>query len=207
MIDMGFILGVAGCAQQLEDADSGGGGGGGGSAPTGVAIYSADGGTQHAVLAENVNVGSGGENPIDDLLASDFSLAAATMTLNYGSDYSAAVNNNGGRLAIKVYGYIEATNATSFAWDADNFTTIQDTNGAVSSWGGVGTPSTSQDATSSGIGENAVLQHTSGGRGYLLLQPSNPTDNDAVSWDIEANATNSNGTTDATKLRITLESQ
>ncbi len=204
MIDVGFILGVAGCAQQLEDASSGGGGG---SAPTGVAIYSANGGTINACLAENLNVGSGGENPVDDLVASDFSVAAATMTLNYGPDYSAAINNNGGRLAIKVFGYIAATGATSFAWDADNFTTIQDTNGAVSSWGGVGTPSTSQDATSSGIGENAVLQHASGGRGYLLLQPSNPTNNDAVRWDVEATATNSGGTTVANKLRITLESQ
>lgn len=181
--------------------------GGGGSAPTGVAIYSANGGTQDAVLAENLNVGSGGEQPVDDLLASDFSSAAATMTLNYGSEYSAALNNNGGRLLIRVYGYIAATNATSFAWDADAFTTVQDNNSAVSSWGGVGTPSTSQDATSSGIGEDAVLQHNSGGRGYLLLQPSNPTNNDAVRWDVEATATNSNGTTAATKLRITLESQ
>lgn len=200
MIDVGFILGVAGCAQQLEDASSGG------SAPTGVAIYSANGGTINACLAENVNLGSGGENPVDDLLASDFSGAAATMTLNYGPDYSAAINNNGGRLAIKVYGYIEATGATSFAWDADNFTTIQDTIGAVSSWTGIGTPSTSQDATSSGIGENAVLQHSSGGRGYLLLSPGSPN-NDAVRWDVEAFATNAGGTTAATKLRITLESQ
>jgi len=196
---MSFIGTVGVVAQQGNQ--------GGGSAPTGVSIYSANGGTQHAVLAENVNLGSGGENPVDDLLASDFSGAAATMTLNYGPDYSAALNNNGGRLAIKVYGYIEATGATSFAWDADTFTTVQDTNGAVSSWGGVGTPSTSQDATSSGIGENAVLQHASGGRGYLLLQPMNPTNNDAVRWDIEASASNSNGTTYPTKLRITLESQ
>jgi hypothetical protein len=128
------------------------------------------------------------------------------MTLNYGADYSAAVNNNGGRLLIRVYGYIEATGATSFAWDADSFTTVQDTSGAISSWTGIGTPSTNQDATSSGIGEDAVLQHNSGGRGYLLLSPGIPT-NDAVRWDIEASATNSSGTTAATSLRITLESQ
>jgi hypothetical protein len=203
VIDMGFILGVAGCAQQLEDAGSGGGG----SAPTGVAIYDSNGGTQDTCLAENVNLGSGGENPVDDLLASDFTGTTATMTLNYGGDYSAALNNNSGRLSIKVYGYIAATGATSFAWDAQNFTTVQDTSGAISSWGGSGTPSTSQDATSSGIGENAVLQHASGGRGYLLLQPTNPTNNDAVRWDITASATNASGTTNATKLRITLESQ
>lgn len=180
---------------------------GGGSAPTNVAISSANGGTLGAVLAENLNLGSNGEQPVDDLLVSDFSSNAATMTLNYGSDYSAAVNNNGGRLIIRVYGYITATGATSFAWDADNFATVQDTSSAISSWGGSGTPSTSQDATSSGIGEDAVLAHNSGGRGYLLLQPTNPTNNDAVRWDIEASATNSNGTTNATSLRITLESQ
>lgn len=181
------------------------GGGGGGSAPTGVAIYHANGGTQDAVLAENQNLGSGGEQPVDDLLASDFSSGTATMTLNYGGDYSAAVNNNGGRLLIRVFGYIEATGATSFAWDADSFATVQDSGSAVSSWTGIGTPSTSQDATS-GIGEDAVLQHNSGGRGYLLLSPGSPS-NDAVRWDIEASATNSSGTTAATSLRITLESQ
>lgn len=181
------------------------GGGGGGSAPTGVAIYHANGGTQDAVLAENLNLGSSGEQPVDDLLTSDFSSGTATMTLNYGGDYSAAVNNNGGRLLIRVFGYIEATGATSFAWDADSFATVQDSGSAVSSWGGVGTPSTSQDATS-GIGEDAVLQHNSGGRGYLLLSPGSPS-NDAVRWDIEASATNSSGTTAATSLRITLESQ
>ena len=182
------------------------GGGGGGSAPTGVAIYSANGGTQDAVLAENLNLGSGGENPVDDLLASDFSSGSATMTLNYNSDYSAAVNNNGGRLLIRVFGYIGATGATSFAWDADSFATVQDSGSAVNSWTGIGTPSTNQDATSSGIGEDAVLQHNSGGRGYLLLSPGVPS-NDAVRWDVEASATNSSGTTAATSLRITLESQ
>lgn len=195
---MSFIGSVGVVAQQGNQ---------GGSAPTDVAIYSADGGTEDACLAENMNTGSSGEQPVDDLDVSDFSGPAATMTLNYGPNYSAALNNNGGRLAIKVYGYIEATGATSFAWDMDNFTIVQDTSSAVSSWTGSGTPSTSQDATSSGIGEGAILTHNSGGRGYLLLQPQNPTDNDAVQWDIEASATNSNGTTDATKLRITLESQ
>lgn len=197
---MSFIGTVGVVAQQGNQ-------GGGGSAPTGVAIYSANGGTADTCLAENVNLGALGEQPVDDLLVTDFSSAAATMTLNYGPDYTNALNNNGGRLAIKVYGYIEATGATSFSWDAQNFTTVQDTNSAVSSWTGIGTPSTSQDATSSGIGENAVLQHNSGGRGYLLLQPSNPTNNDAVRWDIAASATNASGTTNATKLRITLESQ
>ncbi len=128
------------------------------------------------------------------------------MTLNYNANYSAAVNNNGGRLFIRVYCYIEATGATSVAFDADTFATVQDNAGAVSSWTGIGTASTNQDATSSGIGEDAVLQHNSGGRGYLLLQPGIPT-NDAVRWDIEASATNSSGTTAATSLRITLESQ
>ena len=204
MIEMASIMiGVAGVAQQLKTANSGGGG----SAPTGVAIYNANGGTANTCLAENLNLGSLGEQPVDDLLTTDFGgVPAATMTLNYGGAYSAALNNNGGRLIIRVFGYIEATGATSFAWDADNFTTIQDTGSAVSSWTGIGTASTSQDATS-GIGEDAVLQHNSGGRGYLLLQPSNPTNNDAVRWDVEAFATNSSGTTGATKLRITLESQ
>jgi|TARA_B100001758_G_scaffold245734_1_gene259341 hypothetical protein len=187
-------------------AQQGQAGGGGGSAPTGVAIYHANGGTQDAVLAENLNLGSSGEQPVDDLHQSDFSSGSATMTLNYNANYSAAVNNNGGRLLIRVYGYIEATGATSFAWDADTFATVQDNAGAVSSWTGIGTASTNQDATSSGIGEDAVLQHNSGGRGYLLLQPGIPT-NDAVRWDIEASATNSSGTTAATSLRITLESQ
>ena len=91
------------------------GGGGGGSAPTNVAISTASAGTLNAVLAENLNLGSSGEQPVDDLLASDFSSGSATMTLNYGSDYSAALNNNGGGMVIRVFGYIQATGATSFA--------------------------------------------------------------------------------------------
>ena len=81
----------------------------------------------------------------------------------------------------------------------------QDTNSAVASWGSVGTASTSQDATSSGIGEAARLAHNSGGRGYLLLQSFVSGTNDSVRWEVEASASNSDGTTDATNLRITLE--
>lgn len=203
MIDVGFILGVAGCAQQLEDASGGGGGG----APTGVYIRATSSSANNTLSAEQILTGSGGENPVDDLLVTDWSGQSATMTLNYGPEYSAALNNNSGRLDIEMYGYIEATGATSYEWDTGAFAEVQDTNNAVSSISAIGTASTNQDATSSGIGEKVRIEHNSGGRGYLLLQPVNPTANDAVRWKVYADATNTSGTTSAPQLQITLESQ
>jgi len=199
VINVGFILGVAGCAQQLEDASSG-------IAPTSVFIRATSSSTNNTLSAEQVLTGSSGENPVVALTAGDWSSRLATMTLNYDGTYAAVLDNNSGKLEIEMYGYIEATGATSYEWDTGAFAEVQDTYNAVSTIAAVGTASTSQDATSSGIGEKVRIQHNSGGRGYLLLSP-NQTPPDAVEWKIFADATNASGTTSAPSLKITLESQ
>ena len=180
---------------------------GGGAVPTSVFIRATSSSANSTLSAEQTLTGSGGENPVDEITAGEWSSREATMTLNYGGEYTAVLNNNSGRLDIEMYGYIEATGATSYEWDTGSFVEVQDTYNAVSSISAIGTASTNQDATSSGIGETVRIQHNSGGRGYLLLQPYIETNNDAVAWKIFADATNASGTTSAPSLQITLESQ
>ena len=169
--------------------------------PTGVSIRATSSSSNNTLTAEQLNTDGSGNNPVDDLLVSDWASAAATMTLNYGPTYSATLNNNGGRLEVKMYGYIQATGATSYAWDVSGATVDADQNNAISSISISGTASTSQNATSSGIGENVIVNHASGGRGYQLLASG-----DSIHWDIDATATNSDGSTSATQLELTLES-
>ena len=163
--------------------------------------------------AEQLNTTSLGANPVADIDASDWNTLAgtATMAINYGPDYSDTLTNNSGALEFKMYGYINATNATSFQWDVSGATVDVDTFSAINSLAISGTASTSQNATSSGIGETVKINHNSGGRGYLLMLPagSKPPGNvnDAIHFDIDASASNSGGTTSATQLTITVESQ
>ena len=163
--------------------------------------------------AEQLNTTSLGANPVADIDASDWNTLAgtATMAINYGPDYSSTLTNNSGALEFKMYGYINATNATSFQWDVSGATVDVDTFSAINSLAISGTASTSQNATSSGIGETVKINHNSGGRGYLLMLPagSKPPGNvnDAIHFDIDASASNSGGTTSATQLTITVESQ
>lgn len=162
--------------------------------------------------AEQLNTTSLGANPVADIDASDWNTLAgtATMTIVYGQNYSDTLTNNSGVLEFKMYGYINATNATSFQWDVSGATVDVDTYSAISSLAISGTASTSQNATSSGIGETLKITHNSGGRGYLLMLPasSKPPGNvsDAIHFDIDATATNSDGSTSATQLTITVES-
>ena len=175
------------------------------SAPTNVSIAtSSSGNYNHAVKIENTAVGSSGQNPVTTEDGSNFGSSGAkavTVDLDYGPNYEHALNNNNGRLELECAGYIRATNATSFQWDISNLSVNQDTYSAVNSLSTVGTASTSQDATSSNIGEVVRIQHNSGGRGYLML--SNSGDN--ISFDVDADATNSGGTTSASTLTVTLE--
>jgi hypothetical protein len=195
------MTGIIGTCQQLETANAGGGG----SAPTGVDIYSANGGTINTCLGETTTLGSGGEQALDDLTVADFSSNAAVININYGSDYTAVLNNNSGNLSMEYYAYMTATGATSFEWDVYAFATIADRTSAISSWGATGTATTTQDGTS-GLGEDAQLTHNSGGRGYLLLQPAalgGTPPADAVSHKVVGKATNSNGTTTTNQLLVT----
>jgi hypothetical protein len=196
-----YMTGLIGTAQQLETANAGSGG----SAPTGVEIYSSNGGTIRTCTGECITLGSSSENALEDLLTTDFSSLSATIDLNFNANYTAQLNNNSGALTMEYYAYMTATGATSFEWDVYAFATIADRNSAISSWGATGTAATSQDGTS-GLGENATIQHNSGGRGYLLLQPAAlGVSADAVSHKIRGLATNSNGTTSTSQLLVTWE--
>jgi len=201
-----YLTGLIGSIQQLETANASGGGGG--SAPTNVTIRHANGGTLNTCLGECITLGSGGENALDDIVVASFSSSQATADLTFNTNYSAQLNNNSGALTMEYYAYMDATGATSFEWDVYAFSIGADRNSAISSWGATGTAATSQNGTG-GLGENATLQHNSGGRGYLLLQPAGliggtpPADN--VSHKVRGLATNSNGTTSTTQLLITWE--
>ena len=162
--------------------------------------------------AEQLKTTSLGVNPVASIGESDWNVLAgtATMSIAYGPNYSDTLTNNSGVLEFKMYGYINATGATSYQWDVSGATVDVDTYSAISSLAISGTASTSQNATSSGIGETLKINHNSGGRGYLLMVPASSKPpggvNDAIHFDIDASATNSGGTTSATQLEITVES-
>lgn len=180
--------------------------------PSGVAIRAASGSSNNTLEAEQLNTTALGVNPVADIGASDWNTIAgtATMSVVYGQNYSDTLTNNSGVLEFKMYGYINATGATSYQWDVSGATVDVDTYSAISSLAISGTASTSQNATSSGIGETVKINHNSGGRGYLLMIPASSKppggSNDAIHFDIDASATNSGGTTSATQLEITVES-
>lgn len=180
-------------------AQEGQAGGGGSSAPTGVSIATSSAGNyDNAVLVECPT----GPGVIDSNDGSQFSSNTGDISLNYDVNYNNAVIGNSGVLNFRIQGYIRATGATSFQWDLDNLNVDQDTYGAISNLGTSGTASTDQDETGVGndIGESIELIHNSGGRGYLLLQASG----DGISFDVEAAATNSDGTTNAVDVSVTI---
>lgn len=96
---------------------------------------------------------------------------------------------------LKIFGYIRASGATSYLWDL-----VLDSqslsNGCIAQV--VGTASTSQDATSSGIGEYCRINF-GGGRGGQLY----PLNGDTLVLEIKSKATNGSGDTDADTLTLT----
>ena len=196
---MSFAIAVAGVVQQASAAGST-------SAPTGVEIYNASGGTIKTCTGECITLGPLGENALADLQTSDFSSQAATISLSFSADYASQLSNNSGALDMEYYAFMTASGATSFEWDVYAFSIGQDQNSAISSWSANGSATTTQDGTG-GLGENARLQHNSGGRGYLMLSPAfggNAADN--VTHKIRGIATNSIGSTFTSQLQITWES-
>ena len=176
------------------------------SAPSGVSIAtSSSGNYNNAVSIELVTLGASGQNPMSSAPASDgsgFSSNQVTLDMVYGQDYNQALLNNSGILRWDVRAYIRATGATSYAWDLSGATVNQDTFSALASVSTSGTPSTAQDCTGTGgIGEKAVAEHNSGGRGYLLMSASG----DGFHFDVDATATNSSGSTTATQLKVNIE--
>jgi len=198
-----YMTGLIGTVQQLETANAGsGGGGGGGSGPTGVSIATfASGNFDNAVI-----IGCDQESNPGDFLdvnaGSTFSSNAGTIGYSVGPNYSAAVIGNSGVLTYTVFGYIRATGATSFQWDLSNVSST-DSNSAWSSVATNGTPSTAQDRTSNDVGEVIKVVHSSGGRGYNLPAALGFS---SIDFDVDADATNSGGTTSASTLTVTLES-
>ena len=200
-----YMTGLIGTVQQLETANAGSGGsggGGGGSGPTGVSIATfASGNFDNAVI-----IGCDQESNPGDFLdinaGSTFSSNAGTIGYTIGPNYSSAVIGNSGVLKYTVFGYIRATSATSFQWDLSNVSST-DANSAWSSVGTTGTASTAQDRTSTNIGEGIQVVHSSGGRGYNLPAAVGFS---SIDFDVDADATNSGGTTSASTLTVTLES-
>ncbi len=98
---------------------------------------------------------------------------------------------------LEIYAYLRATGATSYLWDL-SLVSSSLSNGCIPNI--AGTASTSQDATSSGIGE-ALQIIWGGGRGGFLF----PLNGDQIVLDIEGDATNGSGTTSAVKCRLTYD--
>lgn len=96
-----------------------------------------------------------------------------------------------------IYGYIRESGATSFQWDL-TLVSQSLSNGCIAQV--VGTASTSQDATGTGIGEYCRINF-GGGRGGQLY----PVNGDSLVLDIDADATNGSGTTSATKCVLTYD--
>jgi len=182
--------------------------GGGGSAPALVSIAtSASGNFDGAVI-----IGCD-QDPTNGFLdvnsGSTFSnhpIAGITGTIGYtvGPNYSSAVIASNGLLTYTVFGYIRVglNPATSFQWDV-TFQNDSDSNNAWTAIATNGSPSTAQDRTSNDVGEDIKVVHSSGGRGYNLPAPFG---NSFIEFDVDADATNPNGTTSASTVKVTLES-
>lgn len=187
---MPAVLGTI--AQQGQAA--GGGGGGGLGAPTGVSIGSSSSGNyNNAVAVEEV---SSANFSAMDIAASGFSSGEAekeVSTLGMNSAFSGV----SGQATLQPYGYIRATGATSFQWGMSVGIETSLSAGTASVQG---TASTSQDATSSGIGEQGVITW-GGGRGGLIF----PSNGDVLQFVVAASATNSSGTTNASSVTFQYE--
>ncbi len=171
----------------------------GASAPTGVSIAtSSSGNYDNAVALQNqesaVWLNEDGSN---------FSSNALSITVETNFDtadaYEYAVHPNGtsGYTVVHVYGYIRATGATSYEWIVDNF---QEDSTGISSISNI-VESTAQDGTAVANDPAAEFRvnGVSGGRGYLPWGMD-----EELSFDINATATNSTGSTNAAELTVTL---
>jgi len=171
------------------------------SAPTSVSIAtSSSGNYNNSVIIVSKNLGSSGEDALTSNDGSTASSNTVTIEFQYSIEYNQMLLNNSGQLRFHTKSYGRATNGTSYAFDISNISAI-DSASALASTGYVGSPITAQDGTgSSGVGEDVVFNHNSGGRGYLLL-----TYGDKMLWEVDFDATNSGGTTSATTIDVELE--
>ena len=186
---MGFILGVVGCAQQLETANAGGGGGGG-SAPTSVSLAtSSSGDYNNACIIFSPDTNSSGTAWIDED-GSSFSSSAINQAIER-SIYQGALTNASGELRLMFKMYLRATGATSFSTELNSLVTSGITAGTFNEINISGSADTGQDNTGNGdFGMRINLNHPSGGRGFLM-----PANGDTMTVDLEGTATNSDGDT------------
>ena len=199
-----YMTGIIGTVQQLETANAGGGGV---SPPGLVSIATSASGNFNSAVIIGCNQESSPGDFLDVNSGSTFTnhpITGITGTIGYtvGPNYSSAVIGNSGVLTYTVFGYIRATGATSFQWDLSNVSS-SDSNNAWTSVATNGSPSTAQDRTSNDVGEDIRVVHSSGGRGYNLPAALGFS---SIEFDVDADATNSGGTTSATTVQVTLES-
>ena len=176
---------------------------GGVSAPSAVSIATSASGNYNNAVFIFCNQDSL-FNFLDINNGSTFSSNAATIGYSVGPSYSSAVIANNGILEYTVRGYIRATGATSFQWDLSNVSSNDGNSG--NSWSSVttnGSPSTAQNRITTDIGEDIKVVHSVGGRGYNLPAGAGGS---SIDFDVDADATNSGGTTSASTLTVTLES-
>ena len=105
---MGFNIGVAGCAQQLEDANSG-------SPPTGVSIAEA------ASSGQNNSFKVTDEGP--DIMTVDYSDWSGATSESFGTQFEREVSagdlgdfDDYGVIRLDTFAYLRATGATSYSW-------------------------------------------------------------------------------------------
>mgnify|MGYP003137954585 CR=1 FL=1 len=160
------------------------------SAPTGVSIAtSSSGNYNNAIMADEMSGCAFGGMNMD---GSGFSTGSTDIDVGV----SAYGNFTGCESFSKTEyeGYIRATGATSFAWDLA-ISSSSLSNGCVASI--EGTASTDQDEITGHIGKWLKITF-GGGRGGQTY----PAAGDSLEIDIDANATNSSGTTAASTVSI-----
>ena len=168
------------------------------SAPTGVSIAtSSSGNYNNAIASGEANC----NNETMTLDGSEFSTGSCDrdVELQGWSDLYTGCANSAN---VHYQGYIRATGATSFAWNATLTPNTSLSNGTSASI--VGTASTTQDETGSSDNIGKYLQIAfGGGRGGLTF----PAHDDQVEVEIDASATNSGGTTNASTVTISYQFQ
>lgn len=171
----------------------------GATAPTGVSIAtSSSGNYNNAVLIINNESSQQWVNENGSTFSSNN--LAIDVPVNFSSPdaFEYAVNTGSNMYTlVNIYGYIRASGATSYQWAADNFS---ENSGGISSISNV-VAQAAQDGTQ--VASNPAITFrangVSGGRGNIPW-----ADGETLSFDINASATNSNGTTNAAELTVTL---
>ena len=188
---MSFIGAMGVVAQQGNQSSA--------AAPTGVSIASSSSGNYDDALF-SPDYDTSGYVDVFVLSADGFGNNAAILQGVSVGELATQAEEAGGITAVtqKYKGYIRATNATSFLWDLDITNSSLSNNCAADIYG---TASTDQDETSNSTGDigKYIRLTAGGGRGGITW----PANNDYITMEFNADATNSGGTTSAQTLTVT----